>query len=97
MTDTIQRPQLRRRLSTLLAASLLAASLFASLLVVVSPAAPAEAHTNTGCSAASSHLHSPWWWRARATHLSGSGQTLITWERRYQGTNPWQYNNSYTC
>lgn len=93
MTETATiRHGARRKLSALLATALLA-----SVLVIISPPPAAEAH-NTGCVTASSHQHGNWWWRSRATHLSGSGQTLYTWERRWLDIgNPWVRDHSVTC
>lgn len=99
MNATIAPPhgRLRERLAALLVGAFLA-----SLIVVTGPPPSASAHVSGGCTTVPSHIHGDWRYRARATHLSGSGQTLITWERRklnpYPGEpNPWRYFNSHVC
>lgn len=92
-TTQLTQSRLRTRLAALLVVAFLA-----SVMLIVSPAPQAQAHTSGGCSAVASHIHGAWSYRARATHLSGSGQTLITWERRYASQpDTWKYWNSHIC
>lgn len=90
MTETTTPHRARRKVSALLAAAMLA-----SLMVIASPPAPAEAHTS-GCSVTGSHQHGSWWYRSERDVLPTYGG-VVKWYRSHNQSGTYNHIGTSRC